>query len=69
MLEAVGHPVVSLTRTRVGPLTLGGLKSGRWRPLTPAEVEQLRRAAEKGAASHTGSGEVQQRESARRDRG
>ncbi|EEG78275.1 pseudouridine synthase [Dethiobacter alkaliphilus] len=45
MLEAVGHPVVSLKRVRFGPLTLSGLQEGRWRRLEPREIEQLRRAA------------------------
>jgi 23S rRNA pseudouridine2605 synthase len=42
MLEAVGHPVQSLRRIRFGPLTLRGLKSGEWRELTGAEVEELK---------------------------
>jgi 23S rRNA pseudouridine2605 synthase len=41
MLEAVGHPVVSLERVRFGPLRLGTLQEGRYRRLTAAEVEQL----------------------------
>lgn len=44
MLKAVGHPVVALKRTRVGPLTLGKLRPGEWRELTEGEVEALRRA-------------------------
>lgn len=47
MLRAVGHPVISLLRTRVGPLTLGGLKPGEWRHLTQEEVERLRLDLEK----------------------
>jgi pseudouridine synthase len=43
MLEPVGHPVHSLRRTRYGPLTLRGLKSGEWRELTGAEVEKLKK--------------------------
>jgi 23S rRNA pseudouridine2605 synthase len=43
MLEAVGHPVVSLERVRFGPLWLGGLEQGRHRRLTAPEVEKLRR--------------------------
>ncbi len=46
MLKAVGHPVLSLRRTRVGPLTLGELKPGEWRPLTEEEVRALREAAQ-----------------------
>ena len=43
MLEAVGHPVVSLERVRFGPLWLGGLEEGRHRRLTAPEIEKLRR--------------------------
>ncbi len=42
LLAAVGHPVVRLTRIRFGPVTLGGLKPGRWRELDPAEIRALR---------------------------
>lgn len=45
MLEAVGHPAIRLRRVRIGPLALGTLPPGKARPLTPHEVEQLRRAA------------------------
>ena len=41
MLDAVGHPVRRLVRTRIGPLTDRRLKPGEWRPLTPAEVRSL----------------------------
>jgi pseudouridine synthase len=41
MCEAVGHPVHRLHRTAYGPLTLGSLAPGRWRPLTANEVEAL----------------------------
>ena len=43
MLDAVGHPVVSLERVAFGPLRLGDLPLGRHRALKPAEVEELRR--------------------------
>ncbi len=43
MLAAVGHPVRRLHRSRYGPLTVDGLASGQWRPLTRAEVDGLRR--------------------------
>lgn len=53
MLAAIGHPVLRLTRTRVGPVRLGALPPGRWRDLTAAEVEALRTAgAEHGRRSH-----------------
>ena len=43
MCEAVGHPVITLERVRFGPLWLGKLEEGRYRRLTAAEVEKLRR--------------------------
>ena len=43
MCEAVGHPVIALERVRFGPLWLGKLEEGRYRRLTAAEVEKLRR--------------------------
>ena len=45
MCEAVGHPVLRLVRTRIGPLTDTTLKPGEWRPLSPEEVAALARAA------------------------
>ncbi|WP_265446341.1 pseudouridine synthase [Flexivirga meconopsidis] len=45
MLEAVGHPVESLTRTDVGPVRLGDLRPGKMRPLTKQEVAGLYKAA------------------------
>lgn len=44
MLQAVGHPVSRLRRTRYGPLVLGRLPSGQHRPLTASEVTRLRSA-------------------------
>jgi pseudouridine synthase len=44
MLAAVGHPVVDLTRTRLGPLTLGDVAIGGWRRLSQTEASQLRAA-------------------------
>lgn len=41
MCAAVGHPVRSLIRTRMGPLTLAGLRPGEWRELNAAEVRAL----------------------------
>ncbi len=43
MFEALGHPVLALTRTRFGPLSLGELSSGQFRPLTPKERAALER--------------------------
>jgi 23S rRNA pseudouridine2605 synthase len=45
LLEAVGHPVISLVRTQVGPIQLGDTKPGKMRPLTRAEVGKLYSAA------------------------
>jgi pseudouridine synthase len=41
MCAAIGHPVRSLVRVRLGPPTLGGLAPGQWRELTPREVASL----------------------------
>ena len=41
MLEAVGHPVLRLIRTRVGPIRLGNLASGTHRELSEWEVRRL----------------------------
>ena len=40
--QAMGHPVVRLRRTAFGPIVLGPLRPGQWRPLTPREVAKLR---------------------------
>jgi 23S rRNA pseudouridine2605 synthase len=45
MMEALGTRVHRLLRTALGPLSLGPLRRGAWRPLAPAEVDALRRAA------------------------
>jgi 23S rRNA pseudouridine2605 synthase len=42
MLEAVGHPVRSLHRSRYAGLTPDGLEPGSWRELTADEVAALR---------------------------
>jgi 23S rRNA pseudouridine2605 synthase len=42
MLDAVGHPVRRLHRSRYAGLTTDGLAPGAWRELTPAEVDSLR---------------------------
>jgi pseudouridine synthase len=45
MLEAIGHPVQRLRRTRYDGLELGALPAGRFRPLTAREVALLRSSA------------------------
>jgi 23S rRNA pseudouridine2605 synthase len=42
MLEAVGHPVRRLHRSRYAGLTTEGLDAGEWRELTDVEVAALR---------------------------
>jgi 23S rRNA pseudouridine2605 synthase len=49
MLEAVGHPVRELMRTRIGPLTDRRLKVGTWRELTKEEVTTLQALANRPA--------------------
>jgi pseudouridine synthase len=41
LLDAVGHPVEQLVRTRVGPIRLGDLPTGRTRALNPGELGSL----------------------------
>jgi 23S rRNA pseudouridine2605 synthase len=45
MFAAIGHPVRTLARLRLGPLTLGDLPEGAWRELTPLELAALNQAA------------------------
>ncbi len=42
LFARVGHKVMRLTRIAFGPLRLGRLPEGRFRPLTPAELKSLR---------------------------
>ncbi|MBM3307011.1 MAG: rRNA pseudouridine synthase [Candidatus Eisenbacteria bacterium] len=53
MFEAVGHRVTRLVRIRLGPLALGDLPSGQWRPLTTAELGALRQAVGLAAPRET----------------
>ena len=45
LFDVVGHAVQDLTRVRFGPITLGGLRLGKWRDLTDDEVQALGKAA------------------------
>lgn len=45
MLAAVDLPVERLRRVRIGPLRLGALPTGAWRPLSEPEVAALRQSA------------------------
>ena len=52
MCASIGHPVRKLTRVRMGPISLGNLRPGQWRDLTPAEVQKLRAPRQIAATSH-----------------
>ncbi len=47
MCNAVGHEVIRLTRTQVGPITLGKLETGQFRALTHQELGKLHQAVRK----------------------
>jgi 23S rRNA pseudouridine2605 synthase len=53
MLEAVDSKVLKLVRTAIGAIRIGELPIGKWRRLTPAEVNELspagRRSVPRGA--------------------
>jgi 23S rRNA pseudouridine2605 synthase len=44
MCDAIGHPVVRLVRTRIGPIVDRSLKPGTFRALAPDEVHDLEKA-------------------------
>lgn len=44
MLQRIGHPVIHLRRVALGPLKLGALPPGQYRPLTEAEAAELHEA-------------------------
>jgi pseudouridine synthase len=43
MVEAIDARVVTLTRTRIGPISIGSLPVGTWRRLTDGEIRRLNR--------------------------
>jgi pseudouridine synthase len=45
MIDALGSKVLKLVRVAIGPIRIGGLQIGKWRPLTEAEVKALGGAA------------------------
>jgi pseudouridine synthase len=51
MCEAAGYRVEKLVRVRFGPLVLEDLPPGAYRPLSPAEVRALKRAAGQAVVS------------------
>lgn len=50
MCDAIGHPVLRLVRTRVGPISDRNLRPGDWRELSPAERKSLIEAVAEAAA-------------------
>lgn len=69
LLATLGHPVKELKRIYIGPLTLKGLPQGTVRPLTGAELRELRAAVERGlqtAAAGPGPRRPRTRNAARR---
>ncbi len=48
MCEKLGHDVLKLKRTKVGPLDLKGVPIGRFRELTPGEVRALMQSPGRG---------------------
>ncbi len=53
MAEAVEHPVIELRRVRYGLVKLGDLGSGKYRPLTKAEVHALVESARQRGENET----------------
>jgi len=47
----VGHPVLRLSRVKMGNLTLRGVGSGKWRFLRPPEIADLLKGSHKEAAA------------------
>ena len=45
MFQAIGHPVINLKRTTFGSLKLQGVAPGKYRFLTPSEVNRLKQQA------------------------
>lgn len=56
MLEALGVTLERLARVQIGPLALGDIRPGRFRPLTGKEVRDLYRAVDLGASDHPSQG-------------
>lgn len=44
MCDAIGHPVIRLVRTRIGPLADRKLPPSQWRELSQSEVRELERS-------------------------
>jgi len=68
LLARVGHKVMRLERVAYGPLKLGRLPVGRYRPLKKREVEALRDLCAKRASSETSGAPKSSRSSSKRKR-
>jgi 23S rRNA pseudouridine2605 synthase len=44
LFDRLGHPVLKLRRTAIGPIADRTLRPGEYRPLSPAEVTRLKEA-------------------------
>jgi 23S rRNA pseudouridine2605 synthase len=51
MFEAIGHPVIRLVRTKIGPIADRRLAPGEWRSLDTDEIRALERAASNDATT------------------
>ena len=58
MFEALGHPVVALTRLRFGPISLGELGPGATRGLTERELAAIRRLVAAAKTDTAGKAEA-----------
>lgn len=67
MFDAIGHSVVKLTRSEIGPLQIGSLRSGEWRHLTQREVSQFKQPAKKRIIQPTQKARVRVRGRRRSD--
>jgi len=54
MCDAIGHPVESLTRVRIGPIADAKLPAGHFRDLTVEEVRRLKAAVSRSASPPQG---------------
>jgi 23S rRNA pseudouridine2605 synthase len=55
MLARLNHKVLRLKRIAIGTLDLGGLASGKSRPLTPPELKSVKRLAQKQTRVEAGA--------------
>ena len=55
MFGLIGHPIQKLKRVKIGPIMLGNLPAGEFRPLAPAELRQINQSRDRErAGAHTG---------------